>query len=281
MGQVALTRGGTAALTRSALLAALLAATPALAQQQGDDDLRFCPTRPSLGSSPCTTQPGHAHVEVSALDWQRDDTADSREDRVLSADLLTRIGIGQTTEVQLGWTAIGHDRERDKASGDIDETNGIGDVTLAIRQHLVGDQQKGFSLGVQPFVTLPAGRYPVGAGDWGAGAIIPVQFDLTDKLQGAFTGEVQAAVNEAGAGRHLAYNGIWGLQYKLSEKVSVIGELSLERDDDPSGHETHALAAWSVAWQPAKRFQLDAQAVAGLNRDSPDIRLIFGGAALF
>lgn len=251
------------------------------AAAQADDDLRFCPTRPSLGSSPCTTQPGHVHAEVSVFDWQRDDRSDSREDRILAADLLTRIGIGDTTEVQVGWTAFGHDRERDKASGEIDRANGIGDVTLALRQHLAGDQQNGFSIGVQPFVTLPAGRSPVGAGDWGAGAIVPVQFDLTDKLQGAFTGEGQAAVNESGSGRHLAYGGIWGLQYKLTEAVSVVAELSLERDNDPDGHETHALAAWSVAWQPGKRYQLDAQAVAGLNRTSPDIRLIFGGAVLF
>jgi hypothetical protein len=264
---------------------ALLLSPPALAQDGGDApqpaEPRFCPTRPSLGGSSCTTEPGHVQAEASVLDWQRDDRSDSRDDRIVTADLLTRFGLGSKTEVQLGWAAFGHDRERDKASGEVDRTDGVGDVTLALRQHLAGEEGKPFSAGVQPFVTLPVGRYPVGAGDWSAGLIVPVQYDLTKKLAVAFTAEGDAAANASGSGQHLAYNGIAGLRYKLTDAVTVYGEVELERDRDPSGHETHALAAGSVAWRPTKRFQLDAQAIAGLNRTSPDTRLVFGGAALF
>ena len=270
---------------------ALVAAMPALAQQvpgqdQGDDDHepakpRFCPTRPSLGGSSCTTEPGRVHVEVSLIDWQRDDRSDMRDDRVIAGDFLTRIGIGSKTEVQIGWTGFGHDRQRDKQSGDVDVTNGVGDVTLALRQHLAGEEGKPFSAGIQPFVTIPAGRYPVGAGDWSAGVIVPVQYDLTKKLAVQFTAEGDAATNESGSGQHLAYSGIAGLRYKLTDDVNLIGELELERDRDPSGHETHALAAGSVSWKATKTLQLDAQAIAGLNRTSPDIRLVMGGAVLF
>lgn len=273
-----------------ALLAAvaLLSAAPAWAQEapQGGDDAqpaepRFCPTRPSLGGSSCTTEPGRVHVEMSLFDWQRDDRADSRDDRIVVGDLLTRFGIGSKTELQLGWTAFGHDRSRDKVSGDVDSADGTGDVTLALRQHLAGKAGKPFSLGIQPFVTLPVGRYPVGAGDWSAGLIVPVQYDLTKKLAVQFTAEGDAATNESGSGQHLAYSGILGLRYKLTDDINLIGELQMERDRDPSGHETHALAAGSVSWKAGKRFQIDAQAIAGLNRTSPDVRLVFGGAALF
>lgn len=255
-------------------------------QDQGDDDHepakpRFCPTRPSLGSSSCTTEPGRVHVEMSLLDWQRDDRSDSREDRILAADLLARIGVGAKTEVQVGWTAFGHDRERDKGSGEVDRTNGIGDVTLAIRQHLAGEEGKPFSAGIQPFVALPVGRYPVGAGDWGAGVIVPVQYDLTKTLAVQVTGEGDAATNESGSGQHLAYSGIVGLRYKLTDAINLIAELEVERDRDPSGHETHALAAWSASWKATKRLQIDGQVIAGLNRTSPDLRLVLGGAALF
>ena len=257
---------------------ALWVATPALAQ---GDEPRFCPTRPSLGSSSCTTQPGHVHVEISALDWQRDDRSDAREDRILAADLLTRFGVGPDTELQVGWTAFGHDRKRDKMGSGIDATNSVGDVTLGLRQHLFGKQQQGFNGGVQPFVTLPTGRFPVGASDWGAGAIVPLQYEVNDTVTLDFTGEADAAVNQSGSGRHLAYSGIWGVEYKLTQAVNLVGELSLERDRDPSGRETHALAAGSIAWQPTKRLQLDLLAVAGLNRTSPDVRLVVGGAVLF
>ena len=257
--------------------AALFAVAPAMA----DDEPRFCPTRPSIGGSSCTTEPGRLHVEFSLVDWQRDDQPDQREDRIVAADLLARLGVGKNTEVQLGWTAFGHDRTRDKTSGALDTVNNTGDVTFAIREHLAGQEGKPFSAGVQAFVTAPTGRYPVGSGTWTTGVIVPVQYDLTKKLAVSFTGEADAAANESGDGRHLAYSGIGGLRYKVTDNISTFAELSIERDNDPSGHQTIALAAFSTAWRPTKTLQFDILAVAGLNRVSPDIRLVAGGAVLF
>lgn len=260
-----------------ALTTALLAAGNAFA----DDDPRFCPTRPSIGGSSCTTEPGRVHVEASFVDWERDNTADQREDRIITADLLVRAGVGSKTEVQLGWTGYGHDRTRDKASGAIDTVHGTGDLRFAIRQHLAGEKGKPFSAGVEGFVTAPTGKSPIGDGTWSAGAIVPVQYDLTEKLAMSFTGEADAAANESGQGRHFAVSGITGLRYKLSEKVTATAEFSLERDNDPEGHETHALAALSTAWKPTKVLQLDLLALAGLNHHTPDLRLVAGGAVLF
>jgi hypothetical protein len=258
----------------AALLTAI--AAPAFAQ---DADPRFCPTRPSLGSSACTTEPGKVQLEMSALDWQRDDTADQREDQLLAGDLLARFGVGPSTEVQVGWTAFGHVRTRDKLTGAVSTADGVGDVTLALRQNFQHPDGKGLSFGIQPQVTLPVGHS--GAGDWAAGVVLPVSYDLSDKLNLQFTGEGDAAVDEDGDGRHLAYSGIWGLAYQLSDKVTTTAELSLERDNDPVGHETHSLAALSFAYQPRKTLQFDVLAVAGLNRTSPDVRLVTGGAILF
>lgn len=255
--------------------AALLAAGTAMA----DDD--FCPTRPNLGGSSCTTKPGHVQVEASFVDWQRDDSASEREDRFITADLLLRAGVGSTTEVQLGWTGYGRDRTRDKASSAIDTVHGTGDLRFAMRQRLVGGEGKKLATGIEGFVTAPTGKSPIGDGTWSAGAIVPVEYDLTEKVTVAFTGEADAAANESGHGRHFAYSGIASLEYALSEQVTTTAEVSLERDNDPEGHETHALAALSAAWQPTKVLQLDVLAVAGLNHNSPDMRLVLGGAVLF
>lgn len=261
----------------SGLVAALLAADNALA----DDDSRFCPTRPSIGGSSCTTEPGRVHVETSFLDWQRDDRAQEREDQILAADLLVRVGVASKTEVQVGWTGYGRARTRDKAGGTMETVRSSGDLRFALRQHLAGEKGKPFSAGIEGFVTAPTGKAPIGDGTWSAGAIVPVQYDLTEKLAVSFTGEADAAADESGQGRHLAYSGITSLRYKLSERVTTTAEVFLERDNDPAGHETHALAALSTAWKPTKVLQLDMLAVAGLNHRSPDVRLVAGGAVLF
>lgn len=257
--------------------AAILIGAPALAQ----DEPRFCPTRPNLGGSSCTTEPGRVHVEMSTLDWQRDDQLDQREDRIVTADILTRVGVGKNTELQLDWVGYGRDRTRDKGDGTVDTVTGTGDVTFAIRQHLAGQKGKPFSAGVQAFVTAPTGRYPVGAGTWSTGIIVPVQYELTEKLAIAVTGEADAAANQSGTGRHLAYSEITGVRYKFTDQVTANVELSLERDDEPDQHETMALAALSAAWRPTKVFQLDILAAAGLNPAAPSLRLVTGGAILF
>lgn len=257
---------------------AVMAATPALAQA---DEPRFCPNRPSLGSSACITEPGKVQLEVSGVDWQRDDSSDSREDTVLSGDVLARIGLGASTEAQIGWTGFGHVRTRDKTTGAIDTVNGVGDVTLALRQNFANPDGKGLSYGVEPFVTLPVGREPIGAGDWGAGVIVPVTYDLSDKVNLAFTGEADAQPDEDGNGRHFAYSGIVGLGYELSKQWTVVGELSVARDDDPMDKHTEAVAAGSLAWRPRQTLQLDLLGTVGLNHDAPDFRLVTGGAILF
>ncbi len=257
---------------------AMMAATPALAQA---DEPRFCPNRPSIGSSACVTEPGRVQAEMSGFDWTRDDSADAREDTILSGDLLVRIGLSATTEAEIGWTGFGHARTRDKTTGAIDTVNRVGDVRLALRQNLANPDGKGLSYGIEPFVTLPVGRDPIGQGDWGTGVIVPVTYDLSEKVNLALTSEVDAMPDQDAHGRHLAYSEIVGLGYALSKQWSVVGELSVARDDDPGDRHTEAVAAGSLAWQPRNGLQLDLLGAVGLNHDAPDLRLVTGGAILF
>ena len=79
----------------------------------------------------------------------------------------------------------------------------------------------------------------------------------------------------------MAYSGITTLRYKVTDTVSSYAEVSVARDDDPVGPATIALLAFSTAWRPTRTLQFDVLTVAGLNRASPDFRLVFGGAILF
>ena len=144
-------------------LAAALALAPATAWAQ--DEPRFCPNSPSLESSACTTEAGRVHVEATLGDWQLERDASQRIDTVLAGDVLVRAGVGPSTEVQFEWTPYGHVRTRDRATGLVEKQARVGDVTLGVRQNLRNPDGKGLSFGIQPSVTLPVGRSPVGAGD--------------------------------------------------------------------------------------------------------------------
>jgi len=260
----------------AALLTAL--AAPALAQDAGN--VRFCPNRPSLGASGCTTLPGQVQVEVSGIDWQRSDDGETREDDI-HAEWLARLGVTRNSEVQVGWVPLGTVRSRDLASGDVTRQSGPGDVTLGWRRAISHPDGKELSAAIQPYVTLPVGRSGIGAGDWSSGMVLPVFWQVDRKWSLDFTGQVAAAVDEDGHGRHFDATGVVGVGYSLSDAVIANAEFSIERDRDPQHHAVRTLAAASIAWQPTQRTQFDVIAVAGLNHDAPDARLAVGGAVLF
>lgn len=259
------------------LIAALVIAAPAFAAE-GRRDL--CPDRPGLGTPPCTLDAGAVMLEVGIADWTLDRNADGRTDSLAFGDALLRAGLTPSLEVQLGWTALGHVRERDRASGDTTRRTRTGDVTLALRQNLRNPDGSGFSAAVMPYATLPVGGAGVGAGDWGAGLIVPVSFELGSVSLG-LSPHVDAAVDGDGDGRHLAFGSVAGIGFGVSGDVSMAAELSLTRDRDPGGDTTEALAGLSAGWQVGDDSQWDAGVNVGLNRDSPDVELYFGYARRF
>lgn len=254
---------------------ALLVATPALAQGEP----RFCVNRPSLVDTPCTVEPGHVLLEIGAVDWTLDRKARAREDTILVADARARIGFADHAELQLSWTAYGYDRLR--TPGGVVNASGVGDVRVAVRRNLRHPDGSGFSFAAEPYVTMPAGGRAIGAGDWGYGLVVPVNYDLTDAVSLQVMGSVDAAVDADRSGRHLSYSGNWGLGYQLAEKWITVAELQVVADADPSARITQSVAAVSLAFQPRKTLQLDVLVGAGLNRDTPDLNLALGGAVLF
>ncbi len=265
-------------LLRSCLpFAAATAALPAFAREEPRD---LCPDRPGLGTPACTVEPGTMMLEVGLADWTLDKTAGTRTDAWTFGDALLRAGVTPSLEVQVGWTMLGHVRERDRATGDVSSRTRTGDVTLALRQNLHNPDGSGFSIALMPYATLPLGGAGVGAGDWGAGLIVPASFDLGGLSLG-LTPRVDAAVDSDGNGRHLAFGSVAGVGFDVSDDVSMASELSLTRDRDPAGRTTEALAGLSAGWQADADSQWDVGANIGLNRDSPDVELYFGFARRF
>jgi len=227
----------------------------------------FCPDRPGLGTPPCTIDPGRLAVESGLLDWTRDEG----EDDLAAGDLLVRYGLTDRLEMQLGWTAF----------VDAGGRSGTGDLFVALRRNLHDPDGSGFSVAVMPYATLPTASNGVGAGDWGAGVLVPMSYALPGGIGLELTGEADAAVDEDGDGRHFAYGAILGLDMPVSDAVEATVELSAKRDRDPAGATTELLAGLSADWKPAENLQLDIGANAGLNRASPDLELYVGIARRF
>lgn len=256
----------------------MLMVVPATALAKDRD---YCPTRPGLGTTPCTIAPGHVSVETALTDWTLEQDAAQRTDTVLVGDTFARLGLNDSIEAQFGWTPYGHVRTRDKLAGTVENVSRVGDVMLGLKANLRHPDGSGVSIAIQPFVTLPVGRAPVGAGDWGAGVVVPITFDLSDAVNFATTTEADAAVNQDGHGRHFAASETLGFGFKLSKSLTATIEGQVQRDQDPSGATTQGLASVSLAWMAKDNLQFDVGAVAGLNRDAPDAEFYVGVSRRF
>lgn len=250
-------------------------------EAQAQDLRPFCADRPGLGTPACTIDPGRVVAELGLLDWSREEDPATRTETLIAGDALIRVGLTPSLEAQIGWTAFGDVRTRDRLSGATARQSGVGDVTLALRQNFSHPDGSGFSAAAMPFVTLPSGGGAIGAGDWGAGLVLPLSYSLSDTISIALTPEVDAAVDADGHGRHLAYGSVIGLSVVLTSHLSTAIELQESRDYDPAGHSTQALAGLSFAWQPRDDLQFDLGGVAGLNAASPDVELYIGVARRF
>lgn len=261
------------------LAAALIAASPAAAQSRQPEERDLCTDRPGLGTPPCTVDRGRVVLEVGLADWTRDDSPGTRTDTILFGDVLARIGISDSAELELGLTSLGYQRTRD-ASGASRATR-VGDAFVGMKINLANPDGSHFSAALLPYATLPTGRSPIGAGDWGAGLIVPLSYQLTGSLQLQASPEIDAAVDADGHGRHAAYGTTVGLGFSVSNSVSGALEYQGVRDEDPSGRSTQSLAGLSFGWQPSGNLQFDIGSNVGLNRDSDDIEVYFGVSKRF
>ncbi len=265
------------------LAVALTLVTPApiWARDSAPQQLREpCFDSPGLGIPACTLDPGRIAIEIEGVDWTRESEGGTRTDTLLAGATLVRIGLDDRTEAQIGYSPFGYVSEKNVLDGHYERSTGTGDVTLAMRRNLRNPDGSGFAIALMPFATLPTGGQAIGAGDWGAGLIVPVTYDLGGVTL-ELTPEIDAAVDEDGHGRHLGFGSVAGLALDVSDTVSVNTELSVYRDRDPAGATTKTITGLSALWQPDNDLQFDAGVNIGLDHASPDCQLYVGIARRF
>ena len=266
---------------RWAALAATMMAATFLAGTAQAEDRDYCPQRPGLGTPACTITPGRVSVETAITDWTLDNQSDQRTDLVEVGDTIVRVGVTNTIEAQIGWTPFGHARTRDKGTGETERVNGVGDMQLGAKVNFRNPDGKGLSVAAAPFVTVPTGRRDVGAGDWGAGLVVPVTYDLTDTINLESSSEIDAAVNDSGSGRHFAALEVVGVQVAVTKSLNALVEAAVRRDDDPSGKTTQVFTTSGLGWMVGKDLQVDVGAITGLNHAASRIELFWGVSRRF
>jgi Putative MetA-pathway of phenol degradation len=162
----------------------------------------------------------------------------------------------------------------------VERASGSGDLTFALQRNLASPDGSGFSLAVTPFASLPTGGKAIGAGEWSAGLLVPLTYDLGGDVKLGLSSRIEAAADSDRDGRHLAYGAVVGLSAPLSEALEASFEIAADRDEDPAGAGTEWLAAISAGWMARDDLQLDAGANFGL-RGAADVQIYLGVSRRF
>ncbi len=249
------------------------------AAAQGLRDL--CPDRPGRLTPACIVDAGHLQVETAAVDFTRFTTTSDVTDTVAVANTTLRYGVTPHLEVLASWTPYIHQRTRTFTAG-VERTDGVGDVTLGLKQSLLNPDGKKFSLALQPFVVVPTAKAALGAGSPVEGLIVPITYALPANFALGLSPEIDRVANAGARGHHASYTMIGGVSRQFGS-VNAGVELAGTHDDDPTGRTTKATADVFTAYIPKSmpNVQFDAATYVGLNHDTPDVEVLIGVSRRF
>ena len=217
------------------------------------------PDRPGVTESPFTVDAGHLQVEMDALRLINGGTGN--EDRTRewhAAYTMFKLGLSRRTDVHLEMPFYSVAKQRPSGASDFEERHaGFGDVTLRVKHNFVGDDHFGkFALAVIGFARLPTGGQ-VGAGAVEYGLVLPIDVELSDKLN--LEAQLASEVNydREQDRRRLKMTPSVALEYDFTRKLGLI---------------TEAVAQWNTQ---QRRWQASVN-VAPIIKVNDNLQLDFG-----
>lgn len=239
----------------------------------------ICADRPGVSTPTCTVPPGMVQVESAIADWGHDRSGGIEIDGLVIGDSAVKFGL--TDRLHIEFDATPYVRVRTREAGSSDSVSGFGDVGIAAKYRLTGDNAP-VELALYPFVKIPTAKEPIGNGKIEGGLLVPIGYAIPgSSLSLTFGPELDFVADGDGSGHHLAMAQVVSLGVPLWERLSASAELWGAWDWDPSGTVKQYGAAGSAAFLVSNDVQIDAGAIIGLNRATPDLEVYSGIAFRF
>jgi hypothetical protein len=115
--------------------------------------------RPDVTETPITVDAGHFQYEASLLDYSKQYKGASRINTYTINQLNFNVGITGSTAFQVMLDSYVIESERPIGSTLKTTSQGIGDVTLRIKQNLMGNDGGNFAIAMLPYLKVPTAKY--------------------------------------------------------------------------------------------------------------------------
>lgn len=213
--------------------------------------------RPDVTESPYTVDAGHFQLETDLVRTTREISELKETHTLLINQMNLKIGLTNSTAVQIGFQTYGRQSEREFDSDSKTISDGHGDLTLRIKQNLIGNDEGNFALALLPYVKFPTSRYEDSRIE--GGLIIPMQYKLPGEWNLGFQVEVDRLKDQDQETMHTEFLQTLTISHSIIKGLDGIAETYYTYDFKEHQFSNYINAALQL--DVAKDFKLDA----GLN----------------
>ncbi|MFO1501816.1 MAG: transporter [Verrucomicrobiota bacterium] len=186
--------------------------------------------RPDKTESAYSLDAGHFQVEMDLVTYGRDRYNTDRRDVGVEAwsvgPVNLKLGLLNNLDAQLVIEAYNWIRVEDRSRQPIstDRRSGFGDMTLRAKINLLGNDGGKTALGLLPYVKLPTNQNGLGNSSVEGGLIVPLEYELSQRVGAALNTGFQMARDESGPGHHAEFINSLTFGYGLFGQLSAYTE---------------------------------------------------------
>lgn len=211
--------------------------------------------RPDVTESPYTVDAGHFQYETDLLRLINEKSDLLKTNTFLVNQANLKIGITGSTAIQIGWQSYGWQKEKELNKGSVIKTDGVGDVTLRIKQNILGNNHGNFALAILPYIKFPTSKYDEESRFEG-GLIVPMSYKLPGEWKLGLQVEVDRLKDLDQASMHTEFLQTLTISHPLFKGIDGIAETYYTYDF--KAHQLSNYINAAVQIDIAKDFKLDA-----------------------
>ena len=238
--------------------------------------------RPDVTESPITVDAGHVQVELSFLDYRRDDrNSDNTEFEAWTVGATNiKFGLLNNVDLQFVFDAYTDEETDDKAAGTASSAKGFNDIQFRLKINLWGNDGGETAFAVMPFIQLPAGSDELSSDHVEGGLIFPFATQLSDGWGLGLMAEVDWVFDEDDGDydTEFVHTAVLGhdIMGPLGGYVESIGIISGDGNSD-----YQALIGTGLTYALSADVVLDVGANFGLTKAAADVNVFAGVTGRF
>ncbi|WP_316763169.1 transporter [Pedobacter aquatilis] len=230
-----------------------------------NDSLREIETdRPDVSESPKTVDAGHFQIETDLFRFQRQRKEQGRTDEYVFNQMNIKLGLTRSTAIQLNFGSYAVTKDFDD-EGQVERSSGFGDLTLRVKQNLLGNDRGNFAIALLPYLKFPTSKAELQR-EYEGGIIIPMSIKVGDEWKLGMQVEADRLKDEEGKGHHNELLQTLTLSHSLKKNVEAIIETYYTYEIKAAHFENFLNAALQV--ELSKDILLDGGLNYGLQHEA-------------